>query len=444
VAVFGVGCHFREAYLPVLSEAVEGGRLAVVALVDTPACLQRAACVAHGMGDPATRVLGSGVDGHDPLKPLLVAELDALGVDGIICCTPPENRGGVYLYALDRSLPVLVDKPFIVHENCSVDPRAGRRIADDSSSFLGDWRTAGAPRWEMMVQRSAMAAYRGMAECIAEGAMLGAAISTFTAEHADGQLRTRAEHAVFDYHGVTRGYGVGAHSMFHHLQVLIDALRAGPPEAHPVGVAVHASARRPRSTIELAERLPLEAMMPGYTPSPHVPPDSSRGEIDLYVTFDFYNAVGNLVTHATVNTMHTSLTERTSFHTDRADPYRGQGRLKGEHITIEQDHIQRLRLTNFHMPGGGASLHSTPTVVVDRHPGLFAESHLEIGDDRTTLDAKADIVENWLAGGPPMVPVGSTVATSTLLSLAYECLALSGPGRPVPLYRPFTLEWSTP
>lgn len=438
LVVVGWGQHFGEAYAPALSRLVRAGRIRVLAVVDTAGSAERVQAAMAAVGLGRVPFLVNPVSGHDPLPQNMIDQVDALSPDGIICCSPPEHRGGVYDYAIERRLPMLLDKPIIAHVDSANDPAAARRIGDDVAAIGARVQAAGDLRWEVMAQRSAMLPYRRLTELIREGARHGAGVTSFTSEHGDGQLRTREELATMDYHGFKLGFGVGQHSAFHHLHVLVEALRAGPSALRPVSVTAFASGRRPRTTVGLTEGLPLEMMLANYRPTPFVPADVSTGETDLFATYAFFDRWDHLVCHATVNTLHTSLTKRRVATTDRSNPYRGQGRLKSEHINIEQGAIQRFRIANFHSPDD-EHVHRSPVLIADRHSDLFDDAHLEIGDDRTTLQAKEALILNWLEGGELVAPFSGAVATSRLISLAYESVASSRSGRSTAVSGEFNL-----
>jgi len=135
LALVGCGHHAERAHLPVLAR--ERDSIQLVAVFDrleaNSLILERLG--RHDFNNVQLTALDQAAQSNRALlHNLLDSRLGEL--DGLILSTPAIARKDYLDWALDRRVPVLIDKPVSVRANVSVDPTAADGIWEDFGDFL--------------------------------------------------------------------------------------------------------------------------------------------------------------------------------------------------------------------------------------------------------------------------------------------------------------------
>ncbi|MGW7312255.1 Gfo/Idh/MocA family oxidoreductase [Streptomyces sp. NPDC054865] len=361
VLVVGVGPHTRLNHLPALAVAQDAGLAGTVTGADLP--------------DAATAAVEYGTPGRPrrmpvvPVQPFPVSRrslphgvrrvlegvVERDGIGAVIVATEPSVHLPYALWAMERGLPVMLDKPLTVQPGASTDPAAAMGIADDFETLLAAYRRACRrdPRMVVSVlsQRRWHPAFRTMRELISEVAEATACpVTSIQSSHGDGQWRLPDELVDIGYHGFDRGYGKASHSGYHHFDIVPWLLAAGERPGKMIDeIEVHAACTRPADSLAQLTIADHERLLPGFADrNPYTEQDLHQlthgfGEVDVFLNVA-YRSRGRLMTLASSNLAHSTFSQRGNLHPVTSGLYKGNGRIGQEVHIIEQGPFQALHL----------------------------------------------------------------------------------------------------
>ncbi|MBT2507000.1 Gfo/Idh/MocA family oxidoreductase [Streptomyces sp. ISL-98] len=357
--VVGVGPHTRLNHLPSLAAGQDSGLVGTVTGIDLPAVAQQP--VTYGLpGSP--RLLP--MVGVEPLPtswqilPAAVRSvLDAVvireRIRAVIVATEPSVHMPYALWALERGLSVLLDKPLSVHAGASVDPESARAIAEDFDTLMDAYRKASlcepAVVVSVMSQRRWHPAFQRMRDLIAEVAQeTNCPVTNIQSSHGDGQWRLPDELVNLGYHGFDRGYGKAAHSGYHEFDIVPWLLDAGErPGKELDEVEVHAHVARPADTLAQLTVADHERLFPDFAkrnPFGHTELQKltgAFGEVDAFLSMA-YRSGGRTMTLGSINLAHHTFSQRGSLEPALVGLYKGNGRIGQETHIIQQGPFQAL------------------------------------------------------------------------------------------------------
>ncbi|MFJ2419159.1 Gfo/Idh/MocA family protein [Streptomyces brevispora] len=361
VLVIGVGPHTRLNHLPTLAAAQEAGLAGTLTGIDLPhvaskrveygtSCRPRQMPVIAVEAFPASR---SGLPHR--VRRVLDDVVAREQVGAVLVATEPSVHMPYALWAIQRGLPVLLDKPLTVHPGASTDPVAAMAIADDFDTLLDAYRRACQrdPRMVVSVlsQRRWHPAFRTMRELVAEVAeVTNCPITSIQSSHGDGQWRLPDELVDISYHGFDRGYGKASHSGYHHFDTVPWLLAAGESPGKEIDeVEVHAACTRPVDSLAQLTVADHERLVPGFAArNPYSAADLEQltagfGEIDVFLNVA-YRSHGRMMTLASSNLAHSTFSQRNILHPDTSGLYKGNGRIGQETHIVQQGPFQALHL----------------------------------------------------------------------------------------------------
>ncbi|MEV6976938.1 Gfo/Idh/MocA family oxidoreductase [Kitasatospora sp. NPDC093806] len=387
VLVVGVGPHTRLNHLSALAAAQDAGLAGTVTGVDlphaavaaveygTPGRLRRMPVVAVQQ-IPATRqTLPRGV------RQVLEGVVRRERIGAVVVATEPSVHLPYALWAMERGLPVLLDKPLTVHPAASTDPAAAMAIADDFETLLDAYRAARRrdPRMVVSVlsQRRWHPAFRLVRELIGEVAeTTNCPVTSIRSSHGDGQWRLPDELVDLSYHGFDRGYGKAAHSGYHHFDVVPWWLAAGERPGKEIDeIEVHAACTRPADFLAQLTVADHELLLPGLADrNPYTEQDLHRltagfGEVDVFLNVA-YRSRGRTMALGSHSLAHTTFSQRGNLHPEPGGLYKSNGRIGQETHIIQQGPFQALHLHILQ------SLHADQDGIDRRAPG--GADHIEL------------------------------------------------------------------
>lgn len=361
VLVVGVGPHTRLNHLPALAAAQDSGFAGTVTGIDLPDAA--AATVEYGTpGRPrrmpviAVRPFPAGRRAlPGTVRRLLESVVERERIGAVVVATEPSVHLPYALWAMERGLPVLLDKPLTVHEGASTDPAAAQAIADDFETLLDAYRAARRrdPRMvvSVLAQRRWHPAFRRVRELIAEVAeATNCPVTSVQSSHGDGQWRLPDEFIDLGYHGFDRGYGKAAHSGYHHFDTVPWWLAAGERPGKEIDeVEVHAACTRPIDFLAQLTVADHARLLPGFADrNPYTEQDLDRlvtgfGEVDAFLNVA-YRSRGRVLTLGSHSLAHTTFSQRGNLHPVPRGLYKGNGRIGQEIHIIQQGPFQALHL----------------------------------------------------------------------------------------------------
>lgn len=361
VLVIGVGPHTRLNHLPALAAAQDAGLAGTVTGVDLP---HAAACtVDYGTPGRPRRMPVIAVQPFPASQRVLPNAVrqqleDVVGrerIGAVVVATEPSVHLPYALWAMERGLPVLLDKPLTVHPGASTDPAAAQAIADDFDTLLGAYRTARQRHLKMVVsvlsQRRWHPAFRRVRELIAEVAeATNCPVTSVQSSHGDGQWRLPDELVDLGYHGFDRGYGKAAHSGYHHFDTVPWWLAAGERPGKEIDeIEVHAACTRPSDFLaqltvaDHARLLPAFAARNPYTEKDLLGLTAGHGEVDVFLNVA-YRHRGRVIALGNHSLAHTSFSQRGPLPPVSGGLYKGNGRIGQETHIVQQGPFQVLHL----------------------------------------------------------------------------------------------------
>jgi predicted dehydrogenase len=361
VLVVGVGPHTRLNHLPALAAAQDAGLAGTVTGIDLP--------------DAADAAVEYGTPGRPrrmpvvPVQPFPVSQralpgavrrvLDSVvereRIGAVVVATEPSVHLPYALWAMERGLPVLLDKPLTVHPGASTDPAAAQSIADDFDTLLDAYRAARRRNPRMVVsvlsQRRWHPAFRRVRELIAEVAeATNCPVTSVQSSHGDGQWRLPDELVDVGYHSFDRGYGKASHSGYHHFDTVPWWLAAGERPGKEIDeIEVHAACTRPADFLAQLTVADHARLLPGFAErNPYTGQDLDRltagfGEIDLFLNVA-YRSHGRVMTLGSHSLAHTTFSQRGDLHPVPGGLYKGNGRIGQETHIIQQGPFQALHM----------------------------------------------------------------------------------------------------
>ncbi|GAA1237276.1 Gfo/Idh/MocA family protein [Streptomyces rhizosphaericus] len=361
VLVVGAGPHTRLNHLPALAAAQDAGLAGTITGIDlpdasataveygTPGRPRRMPVIAVQPFPASRRALPSGV------RRVLDGAVERERIGAVVVATEPSVHLPYALWAMERGLPVLLDKPLTVHPGASTDPAAAAAIADDFDTLLDAYRAARRrdPRMVVSVlsQRRWHPAFRRVRELISEVAKAtNCPVTSVQSSHGDGQWRLPDELVNLAYHGFDRGYGKAAHSGYHHFDTVPWWLAAGErPDKEIDEIEVHAACTRPTDFLAQLTVDDHARLLPGFADrNPYTEQDLHRltadhGEIDVFLTVA-YRSRGRVMALGSHNLAHTTFSQRGNLHPVPSGLYKSNGRIGQETHIIQQGPFQALHL----------------------------------------------------------------------------------------------------
>ncbi|MFE3946226.1 Gfo/Idh/MocA family oxidoreductase [Streptomyces sp. NPDC059118] len=412
VLVVGIGPHTRLNHLPALAAAQDAGLAGTVTGIDLP---DTVAGVEYGTPGrprrmpvvtvqpfPASRRSLPG-----PVRRALEDVVKRERIGAIFVATEPSVHLPYALWAMERGLPVLLDKPLTVHTGASTDPAAAQAIADDFDILLDAYWAARRrdPRMVVSVlsQRRWHPAFRRVRELIGEVAeATNCPVTSVQSSHGDGQWRLPDELVDVGYHGFDRGYGKAAHSGYHHFDTVPWWLAAGERPGKEIDeIEVHAACTRPADFLAQLTVADHARLLPGFADrNRYTGRDLDRltagfGEVDVFLSVA-YRSRGRVMALGSHNLAHTTFSQRGNLHTVAGSLYKGNGRIGQEFHLIQQGPFQALHLHVLQ------TLHGVEDGIDERAAGgavhielhVFRNDRLGLGWERHCVLGFADLVQD--------------------------------------------------
>lgn len=361
VLVIGVGPHTRLNHLPALAAAQDAGLAGTLTGVDLPHI--GGTLVEYGTPGRPRRMEVIAVEAFPTARSVLPGRVRGMlddvvareRVGAVVVATEPSVHLPYALWAIERGLPVLLDKPLTVRPGASTDPAAAMGIADDFDTLLAAYRRAcrSDPRMVVSVlsQRRWHPAFRAMRDLVAEVAeATNCPVTSIQSSHGDGQWRLPDELVDIGYHGFDRGYGKAAHSGYHHFDTVPWLLAAGERPGKEIDeIEVHAACTRPADSLAQLTIADHERLLPGFADrNPYTEQDLHRlthgfGEVDVFLNVA-YRSRGRMMTLASSNLAHSTFSQRGNLHPVTNGLYKGNGRIGQEAHIIQQGPFQAMHL----------------------------------------------------------------------------------------------------
>jgi hypothetical protein len=338
--IVGIGPHARNFYLSAFRELEVAGVLAIAGLVDIEPQRQELEKWLDARGHVWPRLYLPAFSGPIPDECRSVLETFAAKnrADGIVISTDPLNHKNYALWALERRLSILMDKPVTAAVNAVTDPAAAEALETDYQEIADArqrWHPGGVfilcahrryhPGMEFALQLVRQAA-----------ALTGCPVTNIHGYHSDGQWRLPEEILHQDHHSYHHGHGKISHSGFHFIDTLYRFRRAGRVNGKTADhVEICSTFLQPNGfLLQIAREDYRRLFGPGY--DPEAPTGDAElaaafpgfGEIDVEASFSFTRE-GTPLGLGSLSLLHGGFSRR-SWLKPGTDLYKGNGRVKHE------------------------------------------------------------------------------------------------------------------
>jgi hypothetical protein len=280
--------------------------------------------------------------------------IQAQGIRAAIIATSPVVHVAYALWAMQKGLHILMDKPISARSNTAVS-------AIEAENLQKDFEILSAARdktkaFIVSVQRRYEPGFQHVLEQVEHVAdKYGIPVTSMQATHADGQWRLPEEINNESYHGYNEGYGIVSHGGYHVADVCslitqraaarankpFDEIRAFTSFIKPQGLLrqqTHTDLRKvfgkDYDSLAAHQEAALEKRYAGF------------GEVDATSLITFYSK-GVPYNNLTINLLHNSFSRRGWLHVN-SDLYNGNGRVRHEYYNIEQGPYQNIQIHSYH------------------------------------------------------------------------------------------------
>jgi predicted dehydrogenase len=360
LALVGIGPHARRVYVPALQRLRARFEVEVSLVVELKSqeaevrsfFASQQLCPEFLFVEPFQRRM------PEDVRRLLGRAAREHPLEGVIIATEPLSHAAYAHWALEEGLHILMDKPVTTRENAAVELQQAVGIYGDYEALLsayGRLQRRKQTLFSINVQRRFHPGFQQVLELLKEvAARTNCPITSLHSSHADGQWRLPSEMVSLGYHGYNQGYGKVSHSGYHFLD-LAWWLYQGV--AHTTGkLAEHAevfsSFQGPAGYLHQLDAGDHERLFGLEYRGSH-PRDETAlrarlrdfGELDAFTTIRLLEA-GERVCHFTIELLHTSFSRRDTLRPGK-NLYKGNGRVKHEHHSIQQGPFQNIQVHSY-------------------------------------------------------------------------------------------------
>lgn len=381
--IAGVGPHARRFYLPAIAKLGPryGIRLVAAIELESGRAIAATALAKHGLNAEIHTVSRFEAEMPADARRSLDALGDRLRPSALIVATDPLSHRPYVLWAVQRGMNVLLDKPITTRRDAVSDPVAAQRIESDFNEILAAWQQVRRHRPVIISVCAHRRYHPGIEEAIRilrdVCEKTGCPVTDIHAHHADGQWRLPEEIRTQDHHSYHSGHGKASHSGHHFFDCVYRFYQAGPVSGKSAdAMKVYASFIQPHGLLRQLTRtdyirlfgLDYQSVCP-YTDEQLDRQFRDFGEVDLNAAITFL-CEGVAVGQASLNLLHNSFSRR-SWLQPSTDLYKGNGRVKHEHHRV---HVGPFLAVAIHSYQAKSDHHASDEA--DLRPG--GNNHFEI------------------------------------------------------------------
>lgn len=344
--IAGVGPHARRFYLPAI--AALGGQFncRLVAAIELESGRDTAmrALRENGLSAECLTVNRFESKLPDDTKMALDSAANRLCTNALIVATDPLAHLPFVLWALERGMDVLLDKPISTRRNAVSNLEAAQGIENDFGDILKAINQSGLQRQSVVSVCAHRRYHPGIEEAIRiirdVCRKTGCPVTDIHAHHADGQWRLPEEIRTQDHHSYHSGHGKASHSGHHFFDCVYRFFKAGEASGKMAdAMRVYSTFIQPSGLLwqlNYADYLRLfgEAYNEAcpYSDEQLTLQFRDFGEVDLNAAITFLHK-DLPVGQASLNLLHNSFSRRGWLQPSK-DLYKGNGRVKHEHHRI--------------------------------------------------------------------------------------------------------------
>ena len=321
----------------------------------------------------------------------LNAFADKHTIDAVIISTDPVAHKTFALWALNRGLHILMDKPISAREYVNTSIEEAKGLVDDYSDILALYKEKQRTKqtvFSVMVQRRYEGGYQKVFSLIREvGERFNAPVTSIQASHSDGVWIFPDEVVDQKSHPYSTGYGKNSHSGYHIFDIIWQFYSAAQIKQKTADAGeVMTSFLSPRGLLKQFGQKDFASYFPDYNLV------KRRSDAELHALFEKYGEIdafsiirlmknGETICNVSTNLIHNGFSRR-SWSLPNKDLYKGNGRVKHQSYSIQQGPFQNIQIHQYqsddHHDKGGVHEDSVGgnnhfEVFVFRNSSMFGE-----------------------------------------------------------------------
>ncbi|MCQ8129470.1 hypothetical protein [Methylomonas rivi] len=359
IILIGCGPHAKRIYLPALLKLREEGLVELCLIIDVKKKEDDVRSVVAKMGfetemwflDPFQYSI------PDELSKRLSSFAQCQCVDGVLISTEPLVHHVYAEWALRNELSILMDKPITTRADVVSNLSNAKGILDDYIKLFNLYSRVQKKKETVFLvnsQRRFHPGFKFVENLLKEiGHRTNCPVTYMQAYHCDGQWRFPSEIVTQEYHPYCLGYGKASHSGYSIFDMLYRFYTAPGVESKIADtMEVVSSFVQPAGFIkQYTEADYVSTFGAGYNEVKKWSDDQLQqmcedfGEIDLSSIITMKKddvAIANL----SVNLVHNGFARRTWLRPGN-DLYKGNGRVKHEHFSIQQGPFQNIQIHSY-------------------------------------------------------------------------------------------------
>lgn len=273
------------------------------------------------------------------------------GITHAVISSEPKGRLMYLRYFLARGLDILADKPIVAFPGMTEPGRV--ELLKSVFGELVQTRAEKGGQLKLLCQRSEHPGYQKISRLI--GKVIddfGLPITHMAINTCDGNW-VMPHDFYYENHPYKYGYGKLFHSGYHYVALLAHFLELNSrvaPGKRIAAAEMNGHFVRPDDLLALITPEDLEAIFEDYDPGliqARPETDLSRyGECDFAANLRFLNAGGRTMTTAGLSVLQTGFSRR-AWHRTKADRYKGNGRVRHEHLNIHVGPLLNVQVHSY-------------------------------------------------------------------------------------------------
>ena len=364
ILLIGLGPHAKRIYYPICKRDGETYNIQLVYAVDLEEKRHDITKYLVEKKDTSTKVylINSQDQTFDKLSSAVEKKINRIvkqfDIKGVIISTEPQVHMMYALWALQKGLSVLMDKPISIHKHISTDPKVPQKLLKDYKKLENAYLTAKEKHkrvfFSLMSQRRWHPAFIRVKSLISEVfEKTSCPVTSIQSYHADGQWRLPSEIVNIDYHGFNEGFGKCSHSGYHFFDIVTWLLEAGENQEKSIdNVDISTNFLRPNDFLHQINLKDYQNIFPNFKIE-NKRSEKELGnlfknyaEIDAFSSFVFKHK-DKIQTLASINLAHNSFSQRGWLSVNAKDLYKRNGRLRHESHIIEQGPFQAISIISY-------------------------------------------------------------------------------------------------
>jgi predicted dehydrogenase len=362
--LIGCGPHAKRIYLPMLRQLQDRGSVKLELVAELESQREAAMAAVSRWFEVPPELLGAPVFGRPRTMPVAFRRrLDEAvarhGIEAVIISTAPLAHLQYALWAAEKGLHVLMDKPISTRRNVAIYPDQAEKLFEDYRLLCAKRRPDKA--FIVNADRRYQPGFRYVFDEIESVArQCGIPVTNMQSSYGDGQWRLPGEILGQDYRSYKVGHGMVSHSGYHTIDVMAQVAQRSFAAAGKRfdAMGVYTSFIRPQGLLRQQRQADYRRVFGEAYLASGALSDSDLaerygqerlGEVDASSLVTLYER-GEPVANLGMSVMHNSFSRR-SWVVPNPDLYKGNGRAQHEMHSIQQGPCQNIQIHSYHDGG---------------------------------------------------------------------------------------------